>query len=248
MPLIRVGGWRPDPVDARDKPFALVRPALLAVSAEDEHIIPSSVPIMQQGGLQSCVANGTCDAFELLGAPQLSRLFVYWNARRANGDEGSDVGTYVRSAFESLRTLGACLEDLHPYDESRVNERPSLFAYEAAYDHRISAYYRIDSFGPARADDVETAIRANHPVVFGTLVGQSFVDYAGQDVVWHPATNPIGGHALCIDGVRRVNGARHFRLRNSWGADWGMGGCAWAAEDWITDVTSQDFWVATAKE
>jgi len=243
-------GWRPDPPDSRDRDFSVALPTLLAsmpigVVASDEHLIASTTPISDQGRLSSCVANAACDAFELLRGDgvQLSRLFVYWNARRSHGDECKDEGTFVRAAFSSLGQLGVCPEDMWPYEVESVSTRPSLIAYEAGYDHKIDGFYRIMK-DEAFLDNLEIAVRANHPVVFGTLVSNEFIDYDGKDVIWHAPARPVGGHAMVIDGVRYVGGRRDYRLRNSWSDRWGMNGHAWAASDWLMDPTSQDFWVA----
>jgi len=176
----------------------------------------------------------------------ISKLFLYWVSRRKDNAEDKDDGTYVRSAFSSLATTGMPPTDSWPYDQSKFAERPDLSAFELGYDNKISGYYRIKASGSGLLDQIEWAVRADHPVVFGTQVGQPFVDYDGQaDLVFHPPTHPIGGHCMCIDGIRSTSdGHRNYRLRNSWG-NWGQNGFAWAAEDWITDPWSMDFWVAT---
>lgn len=245
-------GWRPDEPDSRDKSFAEIEPKLSSIavlsyaSVTNYYTIPATTPISSQGRLGSCAANAACDAFELLRGDgvQLSRLFAYWNARRSHGDECLDEGTYNRSVFQSFSTLGVCLESTYPYVESEVNVRPTLAAYEDAYDHRITGYYRIAK-APTLLYDVETAVRANHPVVFGTQVGQAFVDYAGEDVIWHHPSRPIGGHSMVIDGVWNRFGRTDYRVRSSWSEQWGMGGYAWLSADYITDPWSDDFWVAT---
>ena len=249
---VKLGGWRPDLPDSRDLNFESLLPDLLSsmplgVVASDEYMISSTTPISDQGKLSSCVANAVCDAFELLrgDGAQLSRLFVYWNARRSHGDECKDEGTFVRAAFSSLGKLGVCPEEVWPYDVGNVAMRPSVLAYSSGYDHKIAGFYRIMKDG-AFLDNLEVAIRANHPVVFGTLIGKEFTEYDGSaDVIWHAPARPIGGHAMVIDGVRYIGERRDWRLRNSWSVGWGQGGCAWASSDWLTDPTSQDFWVAT---
>lgn len=260
--------YRPDPEDERDYRFESfvekVTAANALLSMKEAHIIESSVPVHHQGGLGSCVAHGVISGFQIVdtrptgvsdsvmnaleGRPYraFSRLFLYWVSRRRDGMEMLDDGTYVRSAFKSLKTTGLPLEDVWPYDESLFAKQPTLEAFEAGYDRRLTGFYRITTSGSKRLDDVEWAIRADHPVVFGTKVGQAFVEYAGENVVWHPTSRPIGGHCMCIDGVRTNDeGEREFRLRNSWGTGWGQGGFAWAAEDWIADPWSGDFWVPT---
>ena len=253
MSLIRPGACRPDPPDGRDLVFL---PSAFAdrvglSPATGDVFLPERTPISYQGQISSCVANAVCDALELI-APglvvQLSRLFAYWNSRRTHGEEGVDAGTYIRACIAILAKIGISPEDLWPYVEAMVNERPPLLAYESAFDHLLTAYYRIAASGLGRCDEVEAALRLGHPVVASFQVGQSFEDFEGSgSVVWHPPAHPLGLHAMAIVGVRRNSrGERQFALRNSWGKGWGENGYAWAAEDWIADPFTSDLWVPTS--
>lgn len=245
-------GYHRDVEDARDRPFGVIAPTLARLgSGTGDYVIPERTPISNQGALGSCVANATADALELLQPEgkvvQLSRLFVYYQARLRDGNVCADDGTYVRSAFASLQSVGVCPEDVWPYVEDAFSERPTLAALEAAYDYRIDGYYRIASRGRARLNEIEAAVRADHPVVFGTDVSKAFTEYGsdGPELVWSTPSRPIGGHAMVIVGVRFVPAGRCFVLRNSWGRDWGRGGYALASEAWLSDPCSSDFWVPT---
>lgn len=252
--------YRPDPDDPRDRLAQAILPRLwkAATTSSGTYIIDSDVPIYNQGHLGTCVAHATGSAFEILQSKAnpsvavvpISKLFLNWvscNKDGAKSVESFDEGTYVRSAFNSLATTGMPPSESWPYDQSKFAERPDLAAFELGYDSRITGYYRIKASGSSLIDQIEWAVRADHPVVFGTQVSRSFVDYDGRvDAVWHPPSRPIGGHCMCIDGVRSTrDGHRELRLRNSWASSWGQNGFAWAAEDWITDPWSMDFWVAT---
>jgi hypothetical protein len=250
-----VGGYLPDPPSTEDKPFSLLAPHLKEAAAatlvDNEYFLPIKTPVSNQGSIGSCVANATCDALEILMGiaglvvEQLSRLFTYYNARLAHGQQNEDSGTYIRLAFASLRKLGVCGEDKWKYDVLRYAERPDMMAYRTAAENRLDSFYRIDATGDARLDDIDKALYANHPVVFGTLVGREFVEYRGDDhVFYHPGTG-VGRHAMIICGVRRVGDRRQYWVRNSWGQGWGIAGYCWLDESYIKHPDTVDLWVPT---
>ncbi len=276
---LRVGGCLPDPEDRRDRTFGLVRASMLAASRAPSSapflaILPVTSPISDQGPIGSCVANATADAIELLaGRPeawtiarsypealgylrddapppvQVSRLDLYWRARRRHGAECEDDGTYNRSAIAAAAT-GVLLERDWPYDVRNVHVRPPLGALIDAAFRPLTGYYRIMGRGHARGLDVRTAIDAGHPVIFGVDVGDPFVEYdgSGGGVVWNPPARSVGGHAMALVGYRvRGEGEIDYLARNSWGSAWGMRempGHAWISHQYLSGA--RDLWVPTS--
>lgn len=249
-------GWKPDLQSDKDYNFSDVKDGLtrLSVSTVDQFIINEKVPVYTQESLSSCVANATIGALEILLTASgnwkaLSRLFVYWNARMYSKETDKDAGTYIRDAFKSLSTLGVCLESAWSYDVSKVFAQPPLEAYKEGNDNIIDSFYRISTYGNERLNDIEIAIRANHPVVFGTGVSKAFTqDFSqfGSSTVWGIPSDTVGGHAMVIVGVRRnADGTRNFYVRNSWGDTWGRAGHAWFDESYITWDQTTDIWVPT---
>jgi hypothetical protein len=47
----------------------------------------------------------------------------------------------------------------------------------------------------------------------------------------HPRGEKVGGHAYALAGYKIMNGSRVYRIDNSWGPDWGVGGAAWIWEE-----------------
>lgn len=251
MASITLGGYIPDPPKAEDRSFDALRARLPVSQASADHTLRLCTPVSHQGNLRACSANVTADALELLmgvrgQVTQLSRLFIYFNARTYHSATDKDGGTYLRMAFEAIKRLGVCKEDLWPYVEANVNLRPPLNCYREANAHKVTGFYRINATGTARADAVEAAIRGDHPVTFGTQIGAEFEGYAGKsDAAFEPPSKPTGRHAMLLCGVRRRSGKREFMVRNSWGEDWGLNGYAWLSEPYIASDTSRDLWVPT---
>lgn len=174
----------------------------------------------------------------------LSRLFLYWNSRLVTKDTGKDEGTYIHNIMSSLNNMGVCLESAWEYDVSNVFTQPPILAYKQGDDNTFNNFYQIMSSDSERLLDIEMAIKANHPVIFGTNVGSELVNYAGDGKVLGPTSKSIGGHAMLIVGVRR-NPGLEFYIRNSWGPSWGENGHVWFNSDYITDNSTSDIFIGT---
>jgi len=218
-----------------------------------------------QRSLSSCAGNATADSVEILCAieeekkslatgraprpiPQLSRLFVYSMARalqdcdnNGQGDLNLDKGTFIRLCFEVLSRFGICEEEVWPYLESKVFTPPSIKALRQATGHKIHSYYRIKQEGVDRIPEVVAALRSNHPVVFGTLIDNSFQSSAGPSKITIPTGSIIGGHAMLIVGY--VDG--FFKVKNSWGSSWREGGYCYFTPEYLAWSQTWDVWVPT---
>ncbi len=65
---------------------------------------------------------------------------------------------------------------------------------------------------------------------------------------------PIGGHAVCAIGfsdIKKSSDGKHvgyFKIRNSWGPNWGLEGYFWMPYDYIKAGLCSDAWVITQNE
>lgn len=254
--MYKLGGWKKSSGNLNVTPFKVSNTLTSLAAARNytnQHIILEYTPISNQLDIGSCVANATCDCLEVLkgledknNVTQLSRLFVYWNARLYTKETGKDGGCYIHNAMDSLTTLGVCTESLWPYDVNNVFIQPNQLAYKQGDDNTFNYFYQIISDDDDRVKDIEAAIRANHPVVFGTLVGQELMDYIGEEKVFNPPLTSKGGHAMLITGVRiNSSGKREFYIRNSWGFAWGIQGHCWFSEEYIKWNETSDIFVGT---
>lgn len=210
-----------------------------------------------QLNLESCAGNATADSIEILldiaekdaasaegrepkPPVQVSRLFIYSMTRERIGELGNDAGTYIRGCFDTLSRFGVCEESYWPYDPSKVYTSPSLKAQRRAVGNKIHSYYKIKE-SSNRLDQIVSALRARHPVVFGTGISKDFMRLKG-DAVQEIPSNPAGNHAMIIVGYFQGIG---FLVKNSWGRRWGANGLCLMSPEYISWEGSFDFWVPT---
>jgi hypothetical protein len=258
-------GYLPDPPkkegDEPDYVFSTqLAPRLTQVASGDVDLSPYTTETNQYNA-SSCAGNATADSIEILnaidGLPvlQMSRMFVYTLARNmvdadgdGQGDIGTDAGCYIRNCFDVLSKFGICREDITsqqggwPYDLSKVKVLPSIMAMRAATGHRIHSYYRITETGSDRVDKIIEALRANHPVVFGTQIDKAFESFSGGNPISPPKDASIGGHAMIVVGYFVGQG---FLVKNSWGKGWGNNGFCILTTDYLSWDQTGDLWVPT---
>lgn len=98
--------------------------------------------------------------------------------------------------------------------------------------------------GSSAGDLVAASLEAGVGVWTGNLVGQAYQALGPGDVAQTcPTSDPsAGGHAQAILGYKTapINGTlvRLYKVLNSWGKSWCMGGYCWASEDWVCNAWS----------
>jgi hypothetical protein len=164
------------------------------------YVVPTPwPPVLNQGASPMCVAysSSTLKAWEDLRDTG-SADFDEPAFFRAIG--GTDAGAVVRDALARLLSVG------YPVVTLGQPER-----------HRIAAYYAV----PVTREAICAAIAAFGPVLLSTRWPRSW--FHPVSGVLPAPTEIIGGHAIVAIGWD----ARGLRLRNSWGASWGLSGDAW---------------------
>jgi hypothetical protein len=217
-----------------------------------DYDIPNEPAAYDQGDEGSCVINATCGAEDTILAveglaPQMpSRNFLYWLCRAAMGTTAQDSGTYTHLAVERVGNIGICSEKMWAYGPTTLYTPPSPQCYPEASDNKAKAWYQLTATGTARLNQLEATIRANHPVIYGAPVGQALQAYqAGQVLTIPTPTSIIGGHATCVVGIRYINGKRAWRIRNSWGTDFGDNGHFLIDDAYMSWSQLDDLWIMT---
>ena len=239
IPMDLVGfGWLPDLPDHRD--YMLTLPPM-----EDQ--IPSKVDlrsndstIFDQGNLGSCTGNATAAAYmfnlkrqkESLFTP--SRLFIYYNGRKAMGTVKQDSGAMLRDCIKSVNVDGVCNEDTWPYDINRFTKKPKRKCYKEASNHQSISYSRV----PRSLDSFKACLAYGLPFVFGFAVYESFVtrQVAQTGMMTWPTKDEkaLGGHAVCCVGYDDSLDNGRFIVRNSWGDRWGDKGYFYMPYEYLT--------------
>jgi C1A family cysteine protease len=235
-------GTHPDAPDARDRRFTPQTARSLPPSVD---LSSNCGPVYDQGMILSCSANALASAMQLLAAQKRetieapSRLFMYYNAREASGEAGTDSGTTMRNAIKAAAKLGACSESLWPYDPATVLQKPQQACYDHA-DVRTIIYERIDR----NIEHLHAALAQNSPFVFAiSAYPGAFTQASTTGELKIPAAGDecMGGHALIALGYDVARKA--FLARNSLGATFARNGFFWVDDAYFTDPKlSYDFW------
>jgi len=240
-------GWHPDTPDHRDQQWR--PPATLGATPPSMVDLSGAMPpIYDQGQLGSCTANAIAGLMQYTqmreGLPDYtpSRLFIYYEERKREGTIASDAGAMIRDGMKVVAKLGAPPETEWPYDIARFTEHPPVQCYYDATGDRALSYARVPR------PSLKAALAANHPVVIGFSVYESFetsaVALTGDAPMPALGEDLLGGHAVLLCGYDDRTG--RWLLRNSWGVDWGNHGYFTLPYQYLIQSSlSNDFWTIT---
>jgi hypothetical protein len=230
----KLGGYRPEKQNSKDKKYSASRDRQLPPKVDLRSYM---TPVENQGNSNSCTANAMAGAYEyltnrILGqSADVSRLFIYYNARELDGDCSQDQGTYLKSCVKVLRKHGACSENTWSFDLDQILEQPPKKAYKEAANFRVedAARVEIDLY------TMQSCLAEGYPFAFGLQLFSSFQQAGSTGLV--PMPDPDnekhdGGHAMLCVGYSDVD--QVFIVRNSWGADWGEQGYCYIPYDYMT--------------
>lgn len=173
---------------------------------------------------------------------ELSRLFIYYNARAILGETQEDSGTTIRAGIKGIRSNGICSEQIWPYDVNKFDVRPTESAYTDARSRNIDVYQRLVS-----NDDMIDSLNNSTPVVIGTYVFDEFMNLSSTNsIISMPKNSEYGfGHALCVIGYDL--GKKLFLVKNSFGTEWGDQGYCWMPFDYCDRYVFEK-WRFTVKQ
>jgi len=242
----RVDGWlrdAPSPKDFRATPNLTSLPRDVDLRNHCGHV-------EDQGQIGSCVANAAVGALEYqhrkAGKPavELSRMFVYFNARRMRGTQDRDSGLSIAEGMAAFLAYGAPPEDAWPYDPNLLTRTPDDAAYTKAAENVPPEYARVDGL-----ENTKGALAQQFPVVFGISLPTRCYEEAGKSgVIPTPTSAELdkakreGGHSMLLVGYDLSAG--HFLVRNSWGQNWGdKGYCRIALDAFDAAVDPASTWI-----
>lgn len=243
----RIYGWKRDTVSKNDQyhNFAIsqVQSAIKLVDLRDR-----CPPVYNQGNLGSCTANAIAGAYEFDEMKQgettvfsPSRLFIYYNERKANGTIDLDSGASIRDSVIAISEIGVCPETMWPYFIEKFKDCPPQECYDDAAKHKCVQYKRVRQ----TLDQMKQCLIEGFPFVFGFQVYESFEsdEVMKTGIVPMPkhGEKVLGGHACVMSGFDDTK--RQFLFRNSWGESFGQKGYGFISYDYILDHNlAADFW------
>ena len=190
-------------------------------------------PIEQQGNLISCVAHAFTSALEFLSLRDgvddpLSRLFLHWATREVDRrSNDKDDGVTIGSTVMAFAKHGVCRESLWPYDESKLNQRPTP---EALADAATQVHGGTVQLPTLRA--IKLSIASGFPVMVSFGIARSADDAAdGTPSDTHrtgsfplpTVGDPSTGRHFCL-AVAYDDAEGKVTIANSWGDGWGKKG------------------------
>jgi C1A family cysteine protease len=200
---------------------------------------PHMTAVEDQSEVNSCTANAIAGAYEYLiqrsqgDAVDISRLFIYYNARQYDGIQG-DQGSTITGSIHVLETIGTCTESTWTYAPHLVDQQPHSDAYEEASQFQVKEADEI----PVDLYAMKHCLAEGYPFAFGLALFGSF-DRAGKHgLVSAPEPNAAsrtshGNHAMLCVGYS--DQSQSFIVRNSWGESWGEQGYCYIPYDYLAN-------------
>lgn len=199
-----------------------------------EKALPSSVslptpPVGNQGSDGACVGWGTGYAAHSIlrymnntvhqgqwGGARRSPSYVYNQIKLGS----CSAGSYPWDALNLLVTKGECSELQMSYANGQCYTLPSSQQHVYASQRKVAAWYRINEHS---TNDIKYYLSQNLPVPVCYDVNSSFFNIYQTNYVWNSLYGyRQGGHCVCIVGYN--DATQRFKVMNSWGSGWGIGG------------------------
>lgn len=206
---------------------ATVAMSALPDNVSYEYLFPE---IENQGDSPCCVAFAVTALAEAMLHKRtgqhlaLSKRALYSLAKhKYEPDDLNEDGLADDSALAVLRDIGHAFEADYPFGTpSRadlIRPVPENVIHRA---HDLKAFLRVEP----HAELMMQALHEHGPLVVGMNWYHAWEDLKSNGIMTaQPGTQQDGGHCVLLVGYSKKKGA--FRLRNSWGSDWGDGGYSW---------------------
>lgn len=217
-------------------------------------------PVEDQGGINSCTACaavGLVEYFQFRSFgeyTEASPAFLYKVTRNQMGIKG-DLGASLRDTIKAMVVFGVAPEKHWPTTVERFDEEPSPFCYSYAQSYQATSYFNLDPVGMLPEDlltQIKIVLAAGFPAMFGLSMFESIFDSKtikkGKIPLPNKTERLIGSHALVAVGydddkwIKNSTVPGAFRVRNSWGKEWGKEGYGWLSYDYVLRGLTANWW------
>lgn len=239
-------GWkRPLPSPKLHKftaPHGFALPAMMDLE-------PDCPSVYDQGTLGSCTSNASSALCQFVMKKvghkwfMPSRLALYYWTRAMESNVNEDTGASIQAAVSVCHKIGVPQDSMWWYNIAKFAVKPNMKVVADANKYKTSMPLSINHFS---LNDMQACIVAGFPFTFG------FAVYEGFDTGNWPSTTGmmpmpkvgeqmLGGHAVLAIGYD--NNKKAFKIRNSWGTNWGQKGHFWMPYNFIMSSDfADDFW------
>jgi hypothetical protein len=186
-----------------------------------------AAPPLDQGRSSSCTGHMAATTSRVAWALKTGRQVDFsgtFNYGLCSG--GRDQGAVISDVVTSLTTQGICLASECPEGVFARQQIPQP-AFATAARYKLSRWHHTPSF-----DEICTALSLGWPCGIGVLVGQNMMRVGASGVCPVP-DYVVGGHALALVGLKRVNGQWMPVAQNSWTSAWGDRGYGYLSEAFV---------------
>lgn len=191
-----------------------------------------------------------------------SVLFNYRTSRALRGNADSN-GSRLEHSFRAWAESGLCSEELWPFDPAhpdRVNRNPPQRCYDTArrsspVGRRVTASDGVELHGTVRSA-LALGIPAAVEIRLCPSLSLSLVN-GGIMPVQIEGEASVGPHVILLTGYDddvdtnpwgRDSGPGAFRVRNSWGTDWGQGGYGLLPYAFLTRLLVGETWIVVEED
>ncbi|MBQ7853612.1 MAG: C1 family peptidase [Muribaculaceae bacterium] len=198
--------------------------------------------IKNQGELGSCTVFTITSIYEYIlsrntkNELDLSEGFVFYQTNVKNNN--IDGGSTYKEVIDIIAKIGICEEELYPY-EKVLTEAPTENANIKASEHQIVKAMNVK----VAHKDITSAISEGYPVAISLKIYDSFsAEYNG--LISTPTKEEIEkgesySHAMVICGYDETK--KLYKVRNSWGENFGDKGYCYIPYDYIEDKKLNPF-------
>jgi len=226
------------PIDDDEKIFIDLSPDFLGVRCQDS--------------LMACTAFASASIIEYnfinhfkQHTGYLSPLFLWYNIRAARGEERRNSGAVPSEVMRSLKEEGICDEDLWSFQDISSDKwmtHPSLETFPDARKKRITESNAVLRSDP---DQWVYKLLEKKPLYICIKVPGDFCGLSSSLYDNKKPRDFLGGHAIALVGYNshypyKDKGIKAFKIRNSWGGDWGENGYAWIPAEILKKLMYRD--------